>query len=283
VETAKRLGVPPPISIQNDFSLTCRHFESELAEACAPSNYNIGLLAYGALAGGALSDKYLGPGGFEAAPPEARHRQFPSTHKCIGMPCVLGGGSLHPLWRRCVVWDRSAGVECVSRPDMERMDHTYATIYDSGCMQYASLSATSVAQGCASIPHHHHHHHLHFQLRPASGLHEYTSQAALEHTQATITHVGPAHHHIHLPVPAIAPAAFQPRYISDRVQTAAVKYAAIAKRAGITTAQLAYAWAATRWYMGSVIIGATTMEQVTPCNAWTQAVGATVVIRRTTC
>jgi hypothetical protein len=33
---------------------------------------------------------------------------------------------------------------------------------------------------------------LHFQLRPACGLHEYTSQAALEHTQATITHAGPA-------------------------------------------------------------------------------------------
>jgi hypothetical protein len=26
-------------------------FEGELAEACAPSNYNIGLLAYGVLAG----------------------------------------------------------------------------------------------------------------------------------------------------------------------------------------------------------------------------------------
>jgi hypothetical protein len=36
---------------------------------------------------------------------------------------------------------------------------------------------------------------LHFQLRPASGLHENTSQAALEHKQATITHVGPANHH----------------------------------------------------------------------------------------
>jgi hypothetical protein len=31
-----------------------------------------------------------------------------------------------------------------------------------------------------------------FQLRPACGLHEYTSQAALEHTQATITHAGPS-------------------------------------------------------------------------------------------
>jgi hypothetical protein len=33
---------------------------------------------------------------------------------------------------------------------------------------------------------------LHFQLRPACGLHEYTSQAALEHTQATISIALPA-------------------------------------------------------------------------------------------
>jgi hypothetical protein len=36
---------------------------------------------------------------------------------------------------------------------------------------------------------------LHFQLRTARRLHEYTSQAALEHTQATTTHAGPANHH----------------------------------------------------------------------------------------
>ncbi len=41
-EAAKRLGVPPPISIQNDFSLVFRTFESDLAEACAPSNCNVG-------------------------------------------------------------------------------------------------------------------------------------------------------------------------------------------------------------------------------------------------
>jgi aryl-alcohol dehydrogenase-like predicted oxidoreductase len=50
-ETAKRLGVPLPVSIQNDFSPVLRVFEGDLAEACAPSNYNIGLLAYGVLAG----------------------------------------------------------------------------------------------------------------------------------------------------------------------------------------------------------------------------------------
>ena len=40
-QAAQKLGVPPPITIQNDFSLVFRHFEEELAEACAPSNCNV--------------------------------------------------------------------------------------------------------------------------------------------------------------------------------------------------------------------------------------------------
>ena len=36
---------------------TTTRFEAELAEAC--THYNIGLLVYGALAGGAFTDKYL--------------------------------------------------------------------------------------------------------------------------------------------------------------------------------------------------------------------------------
>lgn len=114
VEAAKQLGVPPPVSIQNDFrwvvapllggwvvasaaldgeqtlqlppghrrlaahsacasparSLLDRRFESHLAEACAPHNYNIGLLPYGPLAGGTLTDKYFGDG---EPGPNARH------------------------------------------------------------------------------------------------------------------------------------------------------------------------------------------------------------------
>lgn len=41
-EAAKRLGVPLPVSIQNDFSPVYRCYEEETAEACAPSNYNVG-------------------------------------------------------------------------------------------------------------------------------------------------------------------------------------------------------------------------------------------------
>lgn len=36
------------------------------------------LLAYGVLAGGALTDKYLGPQGKEGVAEGARHRKFPS-------------------------------------------------------------------------------------------------------------------------------------------------------------------------------------------------------------
>lgn len=45
------------------FCMLQRQFESELAEACAPSNYNIGLLPWSPLAAGVLSDKYFGADG----------------------------------------------------------------------------------------------------------------------------------------------------------------------------------------------------------------------------
>jgi aryl-alcohol dehydrogenase-like predicted oxidoreductase len=54
-----RLGVPRPVTIQNEYHLMNRAFDYELAEACAPWNYNIGLLPWSPLAGGALSGKYL--------------------------------------------------------------------------------------------------------------------------------------------------------------------------------------------------------------------------------
>lgn len=97
-EACKRLGVAPPVSIQNglrraapltrsarlidrpstlrppgaaslsDFSLCFRSYEGELAETCAPHHHNLGLLAYGVLNGGALSGKYLAGAATPAAP-----------------------------------------------------------------------------------------------------------------------------------------------------------------------------------------------------------------------
>jgi aryl-alcohol dehydrogenase-like predicted oxidoreductase len=132
VEAAKRLGVPPPCSIQNDFSLCDRRFESELAETCSSVNCNLGLLAYGALNGGMLSGKYAGG----QKPEGARHTLF---------------------------------------------------------------------------------------------------------------------------------ANFQARYTFAKSLAASEKYSAIAKEAGLTPAQLALAWAYSRHYMASVIIGATKQEQLLEC------------------
>ena len=57
-EACKRLGVPKPVCIQNDFSLVDRRFTTELAETCAPWNHNISGCPYGILSGGTLT----GPG-----------------------------------------------------------------------------------------------------------------------------------------------------------------------------------------------------------------------------
>eukprot|EP00466_Bigelowiella_natans_P002265 jgi/Bigna1/91244/estExt_fgenesh1_pg.C_940020 len=61
VQAAKELGVPPPISIQNSYSLLVREFESGLSEVCSERHENIGLLAYSPLAGGVLTEKYANP------------------------------------------------------------------------------------------------------------------------------------------------------------------------------------------------------------------------------
>lgn len=72
-EAARRLGAPPPATVQNDFSLVDRSFEPELAEACAPRHLDISLLVYGALCGGTLTGKYD-----DADPPRARHTRWPT-------------------------------------------------------------------------------------------------------------------------------------------------------------------------------------------------------------
>lgn len=57
VNACDRLGVPRPVTLQQDYSLLDRRFEAELLEAC--SHFNITLLAYGPLAGGSLTGKYF--------------------------------------------------------------------------------------------------------------------------------------------------------------------------------------------------------------------------------
>ena len=151
LEAAARLGVPPPVSIQNDFSLLHRRFEEDgTAEACAPLHAGfsggVGLLAYGALAGGVLSNKYRRADG--GAP-----------------PAETGGAARRQL-------------------------------------------------------------------------------------------AGPADaRHVRFPQ-------FQPRYYSEGSLDVAERVAAIAAERGVAPAELALRWARSREYVGAVIIGATTLEQL---------------------
>lgn len=82
IRLAKELDMPPPATIQNPFCLLNRSFEGELAEACAPSNFNIGLLPWSILAGGVLAGKYNGKrgkdgGDLDASLKAARHVLYP--------------------------------------------------------------------------------------------------------------------------------------------------------------------------------------------------------------
>lgn len=71
-----KAGVPRPITIQNEYHLLNRGFDMELAEACAPWNFNIGLLPWSPLAGGALSGKYLDDEGNVTFPERTRFGEF---------------------------------------------------------------------------------------------------------------------------------------------------------------------------------------------------------------
>lgn len=53
---AREMGAPEVVTIQNEYSLLCRLFDTDMAETCA--NEDVALLAYSPLAAGFLSGKY---------------------------------------------------------------------------------------------------------------------------------------------------------------------------------------------------------------------------------
>jgi aryl-alcohol dehydrogenase-like predicted oxidoreductase len=85
VQLAKEKNLPKVVSIQNEYSLTCRIFEPDLSEVAM--HEKVGLLAYSPLVAGAISGKYLNgqmPKGSRrsllSAPP---HRDTPTTNEAI--------------------------------------------------------------------------------------------------------------------------------------------------------------------------------------------------------
>lgn len=77
LQVSKEIGMPPPASIQNHFSLLDRSFEGALAETCAPKNGNIGLLPWSILGGGVLSGKYCSKDINDPTLQDARFAKFP--------------------------------------------------------------------------------------------------------------------------------------------------------------------------------------------------------------
>lgn len=58
---------------------------------------------------------------------------------------------------------------------------------------------------------------------------------------------------------------FQPRYGFPTAMVAAERYIALAEKYDISPAELAIAWANSRWYNSAIIIGTTTVRQVNEC------------------
>ncbi len=71
VETARRMGVPPPIACQPPYSAVTRGIETEVLPACA--HYGLGVVSYSPLARGVLTGKY--PPGAEPEPGSRAARQ----------------------------------------------------------------------------------------------------------------------------------------------------------------------------------------------------------------
>ena len=164
LESCRRLGVPPPATIQNDFSIAHRRFEEDgTAEVCSPllsgaGPKGIALLAYGTLAGGTLTGKVVQS---------------------------LRDGD--------------------NTPDKTRLtDQQHANMADE---KEVTILAPSVSRHVL-FPH------------------------------------------------------FQPRYYSKGTVKLAEKYAALARELDLTPTQLALVWARQREYIGAVIIGATSLEQL---------------------
>jgi len=85
LELSKHHNLPRMVSIQNEYSLTCRLFEPDLAEIARYES--IGLLAWSPLAAGALSGKYLNDnmpkGSRRTLLTSTTHRDNKTTDKAI--------------------------------------------------------------------------------------------------------------------------------------------------------------------------------------------------------
>ncbi len=85
MKVSEQHNLPRPVSVQNEYSLTCRIFDLDMAEVSMREN--IGLMAFSPLAAGGLSGKYLDgdipAGSRRSMQPNLNGRYVPQTEKAI--------------------------------------------------------------------------------------------------------------------------------------------------------------------------------------------------------
>lgn len=111
LQASERHGLPRVASIQNEYSLLCREFDTDMAEACVAED--VTLMAYSPLAAGLLSGKYRDgriPAGSRRTIQEGLYgRLTPRSQEAVVRYCEIAEGhGMHPA--------QLALAFCISRP-----------------------------------------------------------------------------------------------------------------------------------------------------------------------
>ena len=93
LRVATETGGPRPVAIQNEYSLLCRPFDSDMAELC--SHEQVTLLAFSPLAAGMLSGKYQG----DITPPGSRRTGNPNLSGRITPRAFAAVDAYHAIAR----------------------------------------------------------------------------------------------------------------------------------------------------------------------------------------
>lgn len=137
IDTAMGMGAPRVASIQNEYSLLSRPFDTDLAEVAV--NENVVLLAFSPLAAGLLSGKYLSgalPTGSRAAvdlehggPGNLGDRRTPQADRAVAAYKALADESGLDLIQMAIAWQHSrpfAVIPIIGATTLAQLDHMIA-------------------------------------------------------------------------------------------------------------------------------------------------------------
>ena len=132
-------GVARPVSIQNEYSLLCRYFDTDLGELS--HNESVTLLAYSPLAAGLLSGKYKG----DVTPPLSRR----------SLNATLGGRVTPRVWDALDAYEavaREAGLSMAQLAVAWTMARSFPVIPIVGATSTGQLEVTLSAAGLRLSP-----------------------------------------------------------------------------------------------------------------------------------